>query len=491
MIGLRFSSVLAILASSTMVLGGPAPGAAQSSDTRTGDIQSRDARTGDTQTGDVLVVYGPDDTYLSFPVGRLRGYATVSHRALDQLGWEVEVDRTRLRAQLGLDGPVVEFSLGSPLFRWDDELLQMVSPPFSGGGSIQIPLQFVVDFLPARAGEAYAFSPDERTLEILDASLWPRGRTGIRPAVTTLGGIATRSGGTDQSAGPGGDQAQGRDAAQDRDQPQDGGQAQDLAQDPAQDRSETPDPAETQDLQKRVVVIDPGHGGGDPGTTGNGGRREKDIALAIGRYLERELRGEEDFEVYMTRDRDQLVPLWERGPQANLLKGARFGVFISIHVNSSPSSPAVRGFETYFLSDARTEHEQRVEAIENAPLQSDVELNGSDVENDDLTVILKDIQKFDHQHWSSDLAEEIQAELEDVHPGPNRGVKQGQFAVITNVLMPAVLVEVGFISNREEERVLSRGEFQREVAVALAEGVRGFFERYPPGQGVAAQDPPR
>ncbi len=254
MIGFRLSSVLAILASSTMALGGPAPGAAQSSDTR---------------TGDVLVVYGPDDTYLSFPVGRLRGYATVSHRALDQLGWEVEVDRASLRAQLGLDGPVVEFSLGSPLFRWDDELLQMVSPPFSGGGSIQIPLQFVVDFLPARAGEVYAFSPDERTLEILDASLWPRGRTGIRPAATDLGGIATRSGQTDQSGAP------GRDQAQDGDQ----------AQDPAQDRSETPDPAETQDLQKRVVVIDPGHGGGDPGTTGNGGRREKDIALAIGRYL--------------------------------------------------------------------------------------------------------------------------------------------------------------------------------------------------------------
>ncbi len=466
-----------------MVLGGPAPGDAQSRDAR-----SRDVPTGDTQTGDVLVVYGPDDTYLSFPVGRLRGYATVSHRALDQLGWEVEVDPTGLRAQLGLDGPVVEFSLGSPLFRWDDELLQMVSPPFSGGGSIQIPLQFVVDFLPARAGEAYAFSPDERTLEILDASLWLRGRTGIRPAATDLGGIATRSGQTDQSGAPagdqapGGDQARDRDSAQDRDQPRDGG--------PAQDRSETPDPAEIPDLQKRVVVIDPGHGGGDPGTTGNGGRREKDIALAIGRYLERELRGDEDFEVYMTRDRDELVPLWDRGPQANFLKGERFGVFISIHVNSSPSSPAVRGFETYFLSDARTEHEQRVEAIENAPLQSDVELNGSDVENDDLTVILKDIQKFDHQHWSFDLAERIQAELEDVHPGPNRGVKQGQFAVLTNVLMPAVLVEVGFISNREEERVLSRGEFQREVAVALAEGVRGFFERYPPGQGVAAQDPP-
>ena len=432
MIGSRSWSVLGVLVSLVLVLGGPAPGSAQ--------------------TGDSLVVHGPDDSSLSLPLGRLRGYATVSLGALGQLGWAIEVDPPKLRAQLGSDGPVVEFSLGSPLFHWDDELLQLVSPPFSGGGSIQIPLQFVVDFLPARASEAYAFSPDEGALEILDASLWPGGDTEVPQVETARGGIATRSGPADQS---------------------------------------DPDRDDAQDLQKRVVVIDPGHGGGDPGTTGSGGRREKDIALAVGRYLERELRGEEDLEVYMTRDRDEMVPLWERGPQATLWKGARSGVFLSIHVNSSPTSPAVRGFETYFLSEARTEHEQRVVAIENAPIQGEAELSGSEVEDVDLAFILRELQKFDHQHWSSLLAEGIQAELGDIHPGPNRGVKQGGFAVITNVLMPAVLVEVGFISNREEERVLSRGEFQREVAMALAQGVRRFFERYPPGQGVAVQGSPR
>ena len=432
MMGSRSWSVPGILALLVLALGGPAPGSAQ--------------------TGDSLVVHGPDDSSLSLPVGRLRGYATVSLEALSQLGWAIEVDPPKLRAQLGSDGPVVEFSLGSPLFHWDDELLQLVSPPFSGGASIQIPLQFVVDFLPARASEAYAFSADEGALEILDVSLWPEGGTEIRPVETARGGIAIRSGLADPN-----DQ----------------------------------DPDDAPDLQKRVVVIDPGHGGGDPGTTGSGGRREKDIALAIGRYLERELREDDDLEVYMTRDRDVLVPLWERGPQATLLKGARFGVFISIHVNSSPTSPAVRGFETYFLSEARTEHEERVAAIENAPLQREAELDESNVEDVDLDFILGDLKKFDHQHWSSLLAERIQAELEDVHPGPNRGVKQGPFAVITNVIMPAVLVEVGFISNREEERALSRGEFQREVAMALAQGVRGFFERYPPGQGVAVQGPLR
>ena len=439
----RSSSLLGVLASLAMALGGPGSGSAQ--------------------TENFLVVRGPEDSSLSLTVRWLRGYATVPHEALRQLGWSVEVEAPRLRAQLGSEGPVVEFSLGSPFFRWDDELLQLVSPPFSGDGSFQIPLQFVVDFLPAWASEAYAFSPEERNLEILDASLWPSLRTDARRVEREL------------------DQAPANDPPGTEPAPTDDLFAPTLRQDSEAE----------QDAEKRVVIIDPGHGGSDPGTTGAGGRREKDIALAIGRYLQRELRGDEDLEVYMTRDRDVLVPLWERGPQATLLKGDRFGVFISIHVNSSPSSPAIRGFETYFLSEARTEHERRVAAIENAPLQLEAELDGDDVEAVDLMFILRELRNLDHQHWSSLLAEGIQSELEDVHPGPNRGVKQGPFAVITNALMPAVLVEVGFITNREEERVLSRGAFQRGVAAALAQGIRDFFLRYPSGQGVAVQGSPR
>ena len=441
-------SVLGILASLAMTLGGPTPASAQ--------------------RGDALVVHGPDDSSLSLSVSRSRGYATVPHEALRRLGWAVEVDAPRLRARLGSDGPLVEFSLDSPLFYWDQDLLQLVSAPFSGDGSVQIPLQFVVDFLPARASEAYAFSAGDGALQVLDPSLWPRASADGSPVETAGGRIAN----VDRS---------GNDPATDEPVSTDNPSAPTLQQ----------DLEEAQDLEKRVVVIDPGHGGRDPGTIGGGGRREKDIALAIGRYLERELRSDEDLEVYLTRDRDVLVPLWERGPQATMLKGDRPGVFISIHVNSSPSSPAIRGFETYFLSEARTEDERRVAAMENAPLQQEAELGGSDVEDLDMTFIMRELRTLDHQHWSSLLAVGIQAELEEVHPGPNRGVKQGPFAVITNALMPAVLVEVGFITNREEERVLSRGEFQRGVAAALAQGVRDFFERYPPGQGAALQGLPR
>jgi N-acetylmuramoyl-L-alanine amidase len=126
-------------------------------------------------------------------------------------------------------------------------------------------------------------------------------------------------------------------------------------------------------------------------------------------------------------------------------------------------------------------------AIENAPLEAEAALDGSDVDDVDLNFILGDLRNTGYQPWSLALAEGIQAELEVVHPGPNRGVKQGPFAVITNAVMPAVLVEIGFISNREEERVLSRAEFQRGVAGALAQAIRSFFEQYPPGQGISAQ----
>lgn len=442
------SGILGILAVLVMALSGPTSSSAQ--------------------TGDSLLVHGPDDSSLSLSVRRSRGYATVSHEALRQLGWAIEVDVPKLRARLGLDGPMVEFSLDSPLFHWGQELLQLASAPFSGDGSVQIPLQFVIDFLPARASEAYAFSPGGGSLEVLNPSLWPEAASEYRPVE-----IVGRRIGTDE---PSRDEPSG-DEPVSTDHPS--------APTLQRDLEEAPNP------EKRVVVIDPGHGGSDPGTTGSGGRREKDIALTIGRFLERELRGDEDLEVYMTRDRDVLVPLWERGPQATLWKGDRPGIFISIHVNSSPWSPAIRGFETYFLSEARTEHEQRVAALENAPLQLEAELDGAEVEDVDLSFIMRELRNFDHQHWSSLLAEGIQFELEEVHPGPNRGVKQGPFAVITNALMPAVLVEVGFISNREEERVLSRAEFQRAVAAALAQGVRDFFQRYPPGQGVALQGSPR
>jgi N-acetylmuramoyl-L-alanine amidase len=230
----------------------------------------------------------------------------------------------------------------------------------------------------------------------------------------------------------------------------------------------------------RVVIIDAGHGGKDPGTIGRGNIEEKTVALGVARALAADLEKVPGLEVHLTRDTDTLVALWDRGQIATRLKGDRPGVFISIHANSVTSGRSARGFETYFLSEARTEHERRVAAIENAPLGVDTTAGGA---NGDLDFILRELKNLDTQHWSSLLAQMVQTELGKVHPGPDRGVKQAPLAVITNALMPAVLVEVGYLSNPDEARLLARPAFQKEAAEAIATAVQHFFERYPPGSG--------
>jgi N-acetylmuramoyl-L-alanine amidase len=143
----------------------------------------------------------------------------------------------------------------------------------------------------------------------------------------------------------------------------------------------------------------------------------------------------------------------------------------------------VRGFESYFIPEAGRVHERRGAAAYNPPLPVGASAPGHDAGSGDplLASILRDLRTFDHQHWSALLAEIVQQEISTFHPGPDRGVKQGPFAVITNALMPSVLVEVGFLTNREEERLLTRPDFHRDTARALVRAIDAFFERYPPG----------
>jgi N-acetylmuramoyl-L-alanine amidase len=214
--------------------------------------------------------------------------------------------------------------------------------------------------------------------------------------------------------------------------------------------------------------------------------REKDVALAIGLLLHQKLSLRADYDVRLTREADTLVAVWDRGPMATRWKGEDPGVFISLHVNASPTNPSARGFETFFLSEARTEHERRLAELENAPMGGPV-TNPLDSDNPELGLILNELRNLDHSHWSSLLAEMVQDELAEVHPGPNRGVKQGPLAVITNAIMPGVLIEIGFVSNPAEEQLLVDAGFQEEVAEAVAAAVDRFLERYPPGANADAQ----
>jgi N-acetylmuramoyl-L-alanine amidase len=226
---------------------------------------------------------------------------------------------------------------------------------------------------------------------------------------------------------------------------------------------------------RKLVIIDAGHGGVDPGAIGPTGVREKDVALTFARELAARLRQDQTLEVRMTRETDDLVPLRQRSQLANRWReeggSDRPALFISIHANASERR-TVRGFETYFLSEALSEEARQVAANENA-----AERFESAAARNTLDFILNDLRQNLYLRESSDGAAIVQRRLGAVQPGPSRGVKQAGFVVLTGAFMPAVLVELGFFTNPEEETLLASREHARKVAVELASAVSDFFAR--------------
>lgn len=204
--------------------------------------------------------------------------------------------------------------------------------------------------------------------------------------------------------------------------------------------------------------------------------REKDIALQVALKVGDALRSK-GVDVVFTRTKDTLIALHDRGRIANQAKG---DVFISIHVNAANpgwrNPDAARGFETYFLAEARTEDARRVEEMENESIrfESDVDVQT----NDPLSFILSDMMQNEHLRESLDLAEIVQKHMEGVHPGPNRGVKQAGFRVLVTAFMPAVLVELGFGTNAEEAAFMASPSKQRTIARAIADATREYLERH-------------
>jgi N-acetylmuramoyl-L-alanine amidase len=227
-------------------------------------------------------------------------------------------------------------------------------------------------------------------------------------------------------------------------------------------------------------VIDAGHGGPDNGMTGPIGTPawfvEKDVVLSVAQKLATVLRAR-GMDVLMTRTTDTLIALSDRGRIANSNHG---DVFISIHVNAPGSRTAAgareRGFETYFLAEAKTEDERRVQDMENESVKFETGANAP--KGDPLSFIITDMAQNEHLRESSDLAQTIQQGLIDVHPGPNRGVQQANFAVLRGSYMPAVLIELGFGSNQSEATYLSDQDNQRALARNIAESVTAYLAHY-------------
>jgi N-acetylmuramoyl-L-alanine amidase len=240
---------------------------------------------------------------------------------------------------------------------------------------------------------------------------------------------------------------------------------------------------------RRRVVVDAGHGGPDNGMTGplRGGPKivEKDIALKVARELEKSLE-RRGVDVIMTRTKDTLIALSDRGRIANQAGG---DVFVSIHVNAANmrwSRPAdARGFETYFLAEARTEDARRVEQMENESVR--FETGAHAPKDDPLSFIIHDMAQNEHLRESSELAASIQRRLGDVLPGPSRGVKQAGFRVLVTAFMPAVLVEIGFGTNRDDAQFLSSPTRQREIAETIAAATIEYLESYERRLGTAGR----
>ena len=238
---------------------------------------------------------------------------------------------------------------------------------------------------------------------------------------------------------------------------------------------------------RKLVVIDAGHGGPDRGMTGPIGTTpwftEKDVTLSVAMKLATVLRAR-GVDVLMTRTTDTLIALSDRGRIANSNHG---DVFISVHCNAPGSNTAAgareHGFETYFLAEAKTEDERRVQDMENESVKFETGANAP--KGDPLSFIITDMAQNEHLRESSDLAQTIQQGLIDVHPGPNRGVQQANFAVLRGSYMPAVLIEIGFGSNQSEATYLSDQSNQRALARNIAESVVAYLAHYESRIGAA------
>ena len=223
--------------------------------------------------------------------------------------------------------------------------------------------------------------------------------------------------------------------------------------------------AEQFGLGVQTIVIDPGHGGKDPGAIGSKGLQEKDVVLKVARKVAAVLEKETSYTVILTRNRDVYIPLEERTAIANTKEA---DLFVSIHANSAPNKKA-SGVETYYLSLATTREEMRAAARENAASKSQLS---------DLQTILKDLMQNSKIEESAKLAGSVQGQLVQGLNGRyrvnNLGVKKAPFIVLIGAQMPAILTEIAFLSNREEERLLRDERYLDAIARHIVGGITHY-----------------
>ena len=245
-------------------------------------------------------------------------------------------------------------------------------------------------------------------------------------------------------------------------------------------KTEADQPSEqAQAPQPYRIMIDPGHGGRDPGAVGVGGLKEKTVVLAISKRLGKKLESRLPVKVFYTRETDVFVPLEERTAQANAMKA---DLFISIHANAS-ENPRLQGVETYYLNNTNDRATERLARRENGltppgltSLESDRAPPGSD-----LSFILSDLHHTASEPESIALAHTLQdsmmAQVAKRHSKVrNLGVKKGPFYVLVGAHMPCVLAEVSFLTHRVQGKLLRSSAYREAIAEGLFHGIARFIK---------------
>lgn len=347
------------------------------------------------------------------------------------------------RWMLIVNGAAIQVEEGSRFAKVGDESYQLATPVGVRDGQLYVPLQLLAEVIPRVATnlvwdaprfELRAFSTPARAAENRDSDV-------SRPSTK----VAARGASSRSTTA----RAEVKQAGQPR-------------------------------RTRQLVMVDAGHGGVDPGMRGPllGGPRvvEKDVTLTVAKRVGTALKRRE-IDVKYTRTTDTLIALDDRGRIAN---EARADLFVSIHVNAANPNwkdpGGARGFETYFLSEAKTEDARRLEQMENEVVKFETRTSGPSSEA--LSFVLNDMAQNEHLREANELAGLIQSRLAKVHPGPSRGVKQAGFRVLITAFMPAVLVEIGFGSNPSDAAFMSDRKHVDEMSAAIADAVVEYFRGY-------------
>jgi N-acetylmuramoyl-L-alanine amidase len=315
------------------------------------------------------------------------------------------------------------FLLGAPLYVFDDRLLPLAAAASVSRDTLFLPFQFIAEILPSSLGDRYRYDP--RRARLIDAGAGARAPVARAPA-----------------------------------------EAREVGRRPNGLRA------------GHIVTIDPGHGGVDPGNPGvffPRGTREKEVTLAVGLLLAEELK-RQGVGVKMTRTSDSLIALGDRGAYCT----ADCDLFVSLHVNSLARRRGytdIRGFETYFLAEAKTEEAARVAKMENEAVRFETGTSTAET-GGGIDFILKDLQLNEHLRESARAAELVQRNLRTVHTGDNRGVKQAGFMVLTTARRPAILVELGYSTNPQDGQFLTTRSSQKAMAAALADAIVAYLLEY-------------